>query len=73
MKTWIPLLATLALTTAGCSISPIVTEPTGDSNRYSDCRRAAKDYCRDALGSADEELRKCTAKATYECISNGSP
>jgi hypothetical protein len=64
------LLLLLALAGLSCQISPVIT-PTeeGGSERYDDCRRAAKDYCRDVLGVAKEDTKECVSKATFECIS----
>lgn len=67
-------LLILALAAAGlsCSISPVVTEPfDGGDSRYRDCRRAARDYCKDVVGaiSGDDE-RRCVAEHTYECVTN---
>ena len=62
---------TLAL---GCSISPVVTDPMGSSatDRYSSCRRAAKDYCRDALDTPPSSMDKCVAEATFKCTTGES-
>jgi hypothetical protein len=65
------LILALAVVGLSCSISPVVTEPFdgGGNSRYSDCRRAARDYCSDVVGASGEESRSCVAKHTFECVS----
>ena len=61
-----------ALLTLGCTFSPVLTGvPTGSqrSDLYDACRRAAKDYCRDVSATADDEMKACVARSTYECVS----
>ena len=65
------LIIVLAAVGLSCSISPVVTEPMGrGDNRYSDCRRASRDYCENVIGTAGgEDSRSCVAKHTFECVS----
>jgi hypothetical protein len=62
-----------ALLGLACSIDPVITNPeNASSDRYADCKRAARDYCRDTLQPADDEMRSCVSRATYECVANRS-
>ncbi len=63
----------LAVFSAACTISPVLTEG-GDQGggRYKECRRAARDYCEDAVRAADDEMKKCVAEATYRCVLGGA-
>ncbi len=66
----------LALLALSCTISPVVTEPSLDGGRrdhYGACRRASKDYCREVLATAQDEMKKCVANLTYECLTSGAP
>lgn len=68
------LVVCAALLAAACSFNPVVTDPVvsdpeGSGVRYDDCHRAARDYCRDAVGVAKDEMKKCVAEATFECVS----
>ncbi len=67
------LLLALVSVCLGCSIAPVVTDP-GDSaaGRYDDCRRAARDYCRDVVRPDDDAMKKCVSEATYRCMTGGS-
>jgi hypothetical protein len=66
------LAAGIALLGLACSIAPVVTDPSQEGGaRYSDFRRAAKDYCRDALAVSDAEMKKCVAEAVFQCVSAG--
>ena len=59
-----------------CTFSPVVTtkEERPWGARYSDCKRAAEAYCRDAVGATGGEFDKCAAKSAFECVSGlGSP
>ena len=64
-------LVALATLATACQISPVITDPgSGSGDRYADCRRASRAYCEDVRGHDDGgALRKCVAKATYECVS----
>jgi hypothetical protein len=67
MRRSILLASLLAL---ACQISPVVTPSSEEGNsRYSDCRRAARDYCRHVLAVSDDEQDKCVAKRAFECLS----
>jgi len=66
-------LLAIALCAAGCTISPVVTDPTArHSDRYSDCRRAAKEYCREVVNPSDDDEDRCVAEHAYRCTSGGS-
>lgn len=66
------LLLAAALLGVSCQLSPnIVADPDSGSGRYTDCRRAARDHCRHALGVSTEDMKACVARATYECTSSG--
>ena len=76
MKFIIPTVAGVALAALlglACQIKPVVTVPEERSDRYSDCRRVSKAYCREVVGAEDEELSRCVAKATYDCVSGRAP
>jgi hypothetical protein len=71
------LIVTLALAAAGCRTPLVIENPVisdvGDrtSGRYDDCRRAAKDYCKDVEGVSGDDLKRCVSKATYTCVAGG--
>ncbi len=68
------LALVLALLGLSCTVSPVITEPSthgGGSDRYDDCRRASQDYCREVLNTSDDEMKKCVANFTYECLTGG--
>ena len=65
------LAATLVLAPQllGCSIDPVITAPDAlSSGRYDDCKRAARDFCRDVVGVGDAEERRCVSEHVYECV-----
>lgn len=67
MKRWVLLLALVAL---GCQISPVITDPEqGGSGRYDDCRRAARNYCRDVMGAIEDEMQRCVSEHVFRCVS----
>ena len=68
------VLATLAALSLACTISPVVTDrASGGDDAFDGCRRASRDYCRDALDTPPSELDKCVAEATYHCIAGSAP
>ncbi len=70
------LALVLALLCLSCTISPVVTEPSLDGGRrdhYDACKRASKDYCREVLATAQDEMNKCVANFTYECLTGSAP
>lgn len=70
------LALVLALLCLSCTISPVVTEPSlsgGRGDHYDACRRASKDYCREVLATAADEMKKCVANFTYECLTSSAP
>jgi hypothetical protein len=62
------IIASLAVLSVACTISPVVTDPGSHSDRYSDCQQAARGYCRYVADAAPSETDKCTAEATYKCV-----
>jgi hypothetical protein len=63
----------LAVLSLACTVSPVIADPSdSDDDRYSACRRAASDYCRDVAGGGDEGQRACVSKATYDCVSRSA-
>jgi hypothetical protein len=61
-------LAAMAMT-MGCEISPVVTSET-PGTRYSDCDRAAEDYCEHALKASEREMDACVAEHRFKCVSS---
>ena len=64
----------IALSGLACTISPVIADPGRDrdgSGRYSGCKRAAKDYCRHVVEADDDEMDRCVANSTFECLSSG--
>jgi len=63
----------IALSGLACTISPVIADPgdRGSGDRYSGCRRAAKDYCRHVIEADDDDMDKCVANSTFECLSSG--
>lgn len=62
----------LALGATACQISPVVTDPSPPhDDRYSQCREAARDYCRKVVGVAADELDRCVAEHAFRCVSGG--
>ncbi len=73
MKTFVLVLALVSLS---CTISPVITDPSRDGvgrDHYDSCKRASKDYCREVLGTAADEMAKCVANFTYECLTGSTP
>lgn len=67
------LMITLPMVAAlGCQISPVVSEPAEQSSRYDDCRRAARDYCRDVVGVDETDRKRCVSEAAFECMTGKS-
>jgi hypothetical protein len=67
------LVLALALAATACQISPVVTDPSPppSDDRYSQCREAARDYCRKVVGVTAEELDRCVAEHAFRCVSGG--
>jgi hypothetical protein len=62
----------IALSGLACTVSPVITDPGSDggsSERYSGCKRAAKDYCRHVVEADEDEMDRCVANSTFECLS----
>ena len=59
------------LSTLGCEISPVVSAPVDTPGaRYSDCDRAAEDYCEHKIQASDREMDACVAEHRYKCLSS---
>ncbi len=72
MKTFVLVLALVGLS---CTLSPVITAPSldgGERDRYHACKRASKDYCHEVLGTANDEMAKCVANFTYECLTGSA-
>ena len=55
----------------GCEISPVVTAPFDSPGaRYSDCERAAEEYCEHSLRAAAREMEACVAEHRFQCLSS---
>ena len=63
----------LFLFALGCEISPVVSAPSDTPGvRYSDCDRAAEDYCEHALDVSSREMDACVAEHRFKCLSSGA-
>ena len=65
------LIASAGFMTTACQISPVVNDPAFDDphgSLYDDCRRASRDYCRDALKVEADDVKRCQAESTYTCV-----
>jgi hypothetical protein len=61
------------LSTLGCEISPVVSAPLNAPGvRYSDCGRAAEDYCEHAVKAGRSEMDACVAEHRLKCLSSGA-
>ncbi len=55
----------------GCEISPVVTAPfDSPGTRYSDCERAAEEYCEHSIGAAARDMEACVAEHRFQCLSS---
>lgn len=71
MKILLGALACLAA--LGCEISPVVTAPfDGPGKRYSDCERAAEDYCEHSIKATARNMDACVAEHRFKCLSSGA-
>ncbi len=71
MKTLLAALTFLAA--LGCEIAPVVTVPSDSPGiRYSDCERAAEDYCEHAINAASGAMEACVAEYRFKCVSSGA-
>ena len=68
------LLAALAcLSALGCEIAPIVSAPLDmPGMRYSDCERAAEEYCEHSIKATDRDMDACVAEYRFKCLSSGA-
>jgi hypothetical protein len=65
-------LLALGLLSLGCTISPVVTDPMPrHGDRYAECRRAAKEYCREVVNAPSNEMDRCVADHAFRCTSGG--
>lgn len=61
------------LSTLGCEISPVVTSPSDAPGvRYSDCDRAAEEYCEHSVKAPSREMDACVAESRFKCLSSGA-
>lgn len=65
------LAALVCFSALGCEISPIVSAPADTGMRYSDCDRAAQDYCEHSIGATKREMDACVAEYRFKCVSSG--
>ncbi len=76
MRKFVLMIAVVGVSLVGlsCRISPVITAPDdgGGHQMYDDCRRAAKDYCRDVIGASKEDMKACVSQSTFECLSGRS-
>ena len=56
----------------GCSLAPVVAAPQTESSAYDDCELAAENYCELVIGATEDELERCVAKHTFQCVSGVS-
>ncbi len=63
----------LFLSTLGCELSPVITGPFDTPGvRYSDCDRAAEDYCEHAIKAPRGDMDACVAEHRLKCLSSGA-
>ena len=72
MKSLLLAMALAVLAPLGCEISPVVSAPEEPRSRYSDCDRAARDYCEDFLGASRQDMDACVAEHRFKCVSSGA-
>jgi hypothetical protein len=69
MKALLSALACLSI--LGCEIAPVVSAPSGlPGIRYSECDRAAEDYCKHAIKAAARDMDACVAEYRFKCVSS---
>ncbi len=57
----------------GCEISPVVSAPfDGPGMRYSDCERAAEEYCEHTIRASDRDMDACVAEHRFKCLSSSA-
>ena len=67
---WVILAGLAAL---GCEISPVVSAPLeAPGVRYSDCERAAEEYCEEVVRPSDRKMDACVAEHRFQCVSSGA-
>jgi hypothetical protein len=63
----------LFLSALGCEIAPVVSTPSDAPGvRYSDCDRAAEDYCEHTIKASADDMDACVAQYRFECLSSGA-
>lgn len=73
MKALVASFLFLSLGTLGCEISPVVSAPSDmPGMRYSDCDRAAEDYCEHVVKASDREMDACVAEYRFKCLSSSA-
>ena len=61
------------LPTLGCEISPVVSAPLDTPGlRYSDCDRAAQDYCEHKINASARDMDACVAEYRFKCLSSSA-
>jgi len=69
MKT-LALVSTLVVGALGCRIAPVLTDPSQRSeDHYSQCREAARDYCKKVVNVSADDLDRCVAEHAFRCVS----
>ena len=67
----IAFIVLAGLAASGCEISPVVSAPLESPGvRYSDCSRAATQYCEDAIEAPAREMDACIAEYRFKCVSS---
>ena len=67
------LLALACWAALGCEISPVVSAPfDGPGMRYSDCERAAEEYCEHTIRASDRDMDACVAEHRFKCLSSSA-
>lgn len=65
------VVSSLFLFMLACEISPVVSAPSDAPGvRYSDCERAAEDYCEHTIKASDREMDSCVAEYRFKCVSS---
>ena len=65
------LVALACFSALGCEFSPIVTAPLDvPGMRYSDCERAAEDYCEHSIKATARDMDACVAEHRFKCLSS---
>lgn len=61
------------LAALGCEISPVVSAPSDAPGvRYSDCDRAAEEYCEHKINASARDMEACVAEYRFKCLSSSA-